>query len=101
MNQQRAVEIFEACKRKAIHGPWSDQLDKCMTPQERESVINVWDTMPGYTCFADAFMRIVKGIVCDICNGTGKTPITLWDQVTGKPYHGGKVCSCQSKEANK
>lgn len=61
MTQQRAQEIYAAARAKAKIGPWSDQLDKVMTPEERGEIRRVWHEMPGYTCFVDALMRIMRG----------------------------------------
>ena len=30
------------------------------TKKERENVIRLWDTMPGYTCYMDALYRIAN-----------------------------------------
>ncbi len=32
-----------------------------MTDQEYNEVTEKWKTMPGYTCWADALMRLMKG----------------------------------------
>ena len=61
MTSERANEIIVQAKARARHGPWSDQLDKVMTPEERQEVIDLWNTMPGYTCFVHALLRIVYG----------------------------------------
>ncbi len=58
MTSERAAEIIQQAKAKAIHGPWSDQLDKVMTREERAAVLVKWETMPGHTCFVDALLRI-------------------------------------------
>lgn len=34
-----------------------------ITRQEDEHIKEVWKTMPGYTCYADAVNRIAKGEV--------------------------------------
>jgi hypothetical protein len=60
MKPERAQEIIQAAHDTAVHGPWSDQLDKVMTKEERSEVNAVWDTMPGDTCFVDAIYRIAR-----------------------------------------
>lgn len=60
MTQQRASAIIEEAKNKTEFGPWSDQLTKVMTREERLEVNRVWDTMPGHTCFIDALFRVAK-----------------------------------------
>lgn len=62
MTAERAAEIIEQAKRKAIYGPWSDQLDKVMTPDERADILRKWETMPGHTCFVDALLRIKNNL---------------------------------------
>ena len=62
MTSERAAEIIEQAQGRATFGPWSDQLDKVMTAEERAEVIRFWETMPGYTCFVDALFRIKQGI---------------------------------------
>jgi hypothetical protein len=60
MTPIRAQEIIQAAYDKCTCGPWSDQLDKVMTKEERQEVNAVWDTMPGDTCFVDAIYRIAR-----------------------------------------
>lgn len=63
MTRERADEIFEAAKARAIHGPWSDQLDKVMTADERAEVIAFWKRIPsGSSTFVSALFRIRDGI---------------------------------------
>ena len=61
VTQERADQIIEQAKSKAIHGPWSDQLERVMTPAERAEVMDKWDTMPGHTCFVHALLRLRNG----------------------------------------
>ena len=61
MTKERANQIIEQARNKAVFGPWCDQLDKVMLPGERAEIMAVWDTMPGHTCFVDALYRIAKG----------------------------------------
>lgn len=60
MKPERAREIIQAAYDKASVGPWSDQLDKVMSKEERAEVCAVWETMPGHTCFVDAIYRIAR-----------------------------------------
>jgi hypothetical protein len=57
-NQERAEEIFQLARQKA---PWAENLDNNMTDGEIAYVKALWDTMPGNTCFWDAFNRIRLG----------------------------------------
>ena len=61
---ERKREIWNKCEARAKEtakrigvSSWSDQIDKVITPEERKEVKALWDTMPGTTCFADAFLR--------------------------------------------
>lgn len=60
MTPERAQEIVKQARDKATCGPWSDQLDKVMTKEERNEVNQVWDKMPGHTCFVDALYSIAR-----------------------------------------
>lgn len=62
MTRERAAEIIQQAQSLARHGPWSDQLDKVMSPDERDDVLAMWKTMPGYTCFVHALFRIRDGV---------------------------------------
>lgn len=57
---ERAQEIIQSAHDACTCGPWSDWLDRVMQPGEREEVNQVWETMPGYTCFVDAIYRIAR-----------------------------------------
>ena len=57
MTRERANEIVRQAQALARYGPWSDQLDKVMTPDERAAVLAMWETMPGYTTFVHALQR--------------------------------------------
>lgn len=45
---------------------WSDRDREwslpTMTPEEVRYVANIWETMPGNTCFMDAFFRVLSGV---------------------------------------
>jgi hypothetical protein len=60
MNRDRAREIIQAAYDRATIGPWSDQLDKVMTREERTEVNAVWSALPGHTCFVDAIFCIAR-----------------------------------------
>jgi hypothetical protein len=54
MTPERAREIIQLGSR------WVE-YSKHMTDEEKKFVVEKWDTMPGYTCFYDALVRIAKG----------------------------------------
>ena len=60
MTPTRAREIYDAARAQATCGPWSDQLDNVMTPDERREIVAVWETMPGNSCFVDALFRVMN-----------------------------------------
>lgn len=45
----------------ATHGP---ELDIKCTEIERGQIRKIWDTMPGHTCFMDAFWRLFQAKCC-------------------------------------
>jgi hypothetical protein len=57
LTQQRAKEAWDATEGGI--GPRSDRL--VLTEAERAYVKALWETMPGSTCFMDAFFRIEQG----------------------------------------
>ena len=61
MKPERATEIIAKAKEAATIGPWSDQIQRFMTPDERRALVAVWKTMPGSTCFVDVLETIAKG----------------------------------------
>ncbi len=61
MEQDRARDVYLSCRLMAACGPWSDYLDLLLTRDERAFVDRLWGTMPGSTCFVDAFLRVVQG----------------------------------------
>ena len=69
MEKDRALEIYQLGLK------WSNWSNQC-TPEEHRYINRMWDTMPGYTCFYDALVRICKGekppVECSCCNNTGK-----------------------------
>ena len=62
MTKERAKEIIGQARAKTIYGPWVDQLDKVMTPEEIKEVKQMWNTMDGSTNFVQALYRFVKGV---------------------------------------
>lgn len=60
MKTERASEIIAKAKEAATIGPWSDQIQRFMTPDERRDLVKVWKTMPGTTCFVDVLEKIAK-----------------------------------------
>lgn len=56
----RAKEIIAQAKKKAVHGPWTDQLDKVMTTAERKRINDIWDTMGGSADSYGALMRVSR-----------------------------------------
>lgn len=61
LTQERAKEIIQQAKNKTKYGPWSDQLSKVMTKEERDEVNSYWSTMDSSTCFVDALYQFVNG----------------------------------------
>ena len=61
MTGERAKQVIEDARAKAVHGPWSNQLHRVLRPGERAEVNAVWATMPATTCFVDALLRIANG----------------------------------------
>jgi hypothetical protein len=59
LSPARAKEIIQQAKDKAVHGPWSDQLDKVMSKEECDEVIRHWNTMNGSTNFVQALNEFV------------------------------------------
>lgn len=56
MTQERAEEIRQL---GSMYCNWS----KYCTRDEYNYVTSIWNTMPGYTCWYDALLRICKGEV--------------------------------------
>lgn len=59
MTKERAYEIYTAIQHARF--PWQEDVRKYMTYQEHDEVMDRWRSMPGYTCYADALLRLVKG----------------------------------------
>lgn len=60
---------FSPERAEAIYAqrePMGGSLDKFMTDGEVAFVLDIWDTMPGNTCWNDAFERIRSGVVRDM-----------------------------------
>ena len=56
LTKDRAQEIWE-------HRPqfWGDTIGRMLSPMEKLTVADTWKTMPGYTCWANAFFRVLRG----------------------------------------
>jgi hypothetical protein len=54
LTQERAREVWE---KRAIQ----NRVDHLVTPEEDACVRRLWETMPGTTCWMDAFHRIRLG----------------------------------------
>ncbi len=63
LTKERATEIVRLAREKATCGPWCDQLDKVMTPEERDEIIAHWDTKDGSSNFVNALYDFVNGKV--------------------------------------
>ena len=60
MTPERAREIIQTAWDTATIGPWSDQIDKHITKEERAEVCAFWEKLPGHTCFVDALFCIAR-----------------------------------------
>lgn len=58
MKPERASEIMTKAKAAATIGPWSDQIQRFMTTDERRELLLVWKTMPSTTSFVDVLNKI-------------------------------------------
>ena len=65
MTPERAAEIVSKSRESAGHGPWSDQINEHMTPDERIELVKKWKTMPGSTTFADVLLSIASDALAD------------------------------------
>jgi len=61
MTPTRAKEIIKTRGEGNRFGEGHFDYGYKMTEAEVQEVKKVWDTMPGYTCFANALGRIGKG----------------------------------------
>lgn len=84
MTPERAAEIIKQAQTRAQYGPWSDQLKKVMTPEEHATVLAVWETMPGHTCYVDALLRIK--------NRDQNAALQLKPRTTYRDGNGNEVC---------
>lgn len=66
ITRERAREIVRQAKEAATCGPWVDQLDKVMAPEEISTVNAYWNSLPGSTSFYDALMDFVDGTVGEL-----------------------------------
>lgn len=66
VSPERAKEIAANAQERATHGPWSDQIDKVITPQEKAFFMAVWDSIPnGNSSFMTAFNAVLNNLVTD------------------------------------
>lgn len=56
----RARAIIAAAREGAV-GPWSDSLNRHMTPAEHAFITKVWEKLPGSTSFVGALSTIAQG----------------------------------------
>lgn len=64
MTRERATQLLELYRWKHFGCLLSNGIKPDIAPEtvlERQEVIDLWDTMPGYTCYNDALTRIAKG----------------------------------------
>lgn len=66
--KERAAEILEVSKQggqitlpNGMKTVVPTDVSDYMTKEEKAYVREVWKTMPGYTCFRDAFNRVLEG----------------------------------------
>lgn len=63
---ERAREIMAQAQAKAVHGPWSDQIQKVITPEENAYFLAVWDAIArGTSTFMTAFFAALNNEVTD------------------------------------
>lgn len=58
MTQERAKEIWS--RAVSLYPEWSEGVGKVMTPEEYEDIKAYWKTLPGSSCFMDAFFRVLN-----------------------------------------
>ena len=66
MTPQRAQEILALSDWSGFNCLGFGNIKPEFEPEtaaERKEVCKVWDTMPGYTCYRDALLRIINGAV--------------------------------------
>jgi hypothetical protein len=49
---------FRRAFRQSCDGPWTRVYADGITPAEHAAVLELWRTMPGWTCYADAVRMI-------------------------------------------
>lgn len=67
MTPERKTEIMAALHAEARRvarlvgmAAWYDQSDAVLTDAEKAEVRALWDTMPGHTCYNQAFLRWIR-----------------------------------------
>jgi hypothetical protein len=66
ITQERAREIMSRCQELAVHGPWCDQMDKVLTPEENAQILQHWESLPGTSCYMDSFFDFLNGTVGEL-----------------------------------
>ena len=64
LSPERAHEIILLAQQKAECFPWVELIDPkygIITKEEYKAVKEYWNTLPGHTCFMDAFNKIAGG----------------------------------------
>lgn len=56
MTANRAKEIWAA----KSHKPYMTDIRHLMTQDEHSFVMSIWQSMPGWTCYMDAFFSILN-----------------------------------------
>lgn len=51
---------FRRAFRQSCDGPQTRVYADGITPEENAAVVELWRTMPGWTCYADAVRRIAR-----------------------------------------
>ena len=60
MQQRRAIEVWEAAIEVKT-SPVSEAVFAMLTPEERDDVGAIWDTMANEMTWMDAFYSILQG----------------------------------------
>lgn len=72
-DKARRVKLFWECRQDqeervklvGFAGLW-DGVKKFLTPQEEKEIAALWQTMPGTTCWMDAFFRWFGGTIKEL-----------------------------------
>ena len=69
IEHDRITEIVEQAQAQAGCGPWVDQIEKVITPEERRIVLAKWKTMDGTASFYTALLSFWER--CAYCDRPG------------------------------